>query len=268
MLTFASTFAVPKRGSTVEEYEDATWVGPDGDGSGEVHVQSLAVALADGASESLLAGRWARRLVKMFGTSKNAAGSRAGFVSAYKEAVSSWDSELRVYMAEREERGAPIQWYEEPGLAKGAYATILAVQFTDSKAGRPPLWRAVALGDSCLFQVRDESLYASFPVVNASAFSYQPPLLASRGTDTEMLRRHINMQGNDWERGDSFYLATDALAAWFLRSYEAHGKPWEPLRDMGIPPAAPADFAVWVDEQRDLGQMHNDDTTLVRIDMW
>jgi hypothetical protein len=101
---------------------------------------------------------------------------------------------------------------------------------------------------------------------DVAAFSYQPPLLASRGADDDALRRHISMKANDWERGDSFYLATDALAAWFLRAIEAEGRPWEPLRDLDTLDAE-LDFAEWVDEQRDLGEMHNDDTTLVRIDM-
>jgi hypothetical protein len=260
------TFWVEKRGSSPQEYEDAAWVGPDGNSDGEIQHQSLTVAVADGASESLLAGRWANRLVGVFGRAKSATRTRAGFIAAYQEAVSDWEQEVLKYTVEREERGVPIQWYEEPGLAKGAYATILAVQFSDGREGRPSIWKAVGLGDTCLFQVRDESLYASFPMSNAAAFSYQPPLLASRGTDVEKLRRHIKMKASDWEQGDSFYLATDALSAWFLRTNESEGRPWEPLRDMDTIDSE-LDFAEWVNEQRDLGQMHNDDTTLIRIDM-
>jgi hypothetical protein len=266
MLAHVSTFWVPKRGSSLQEYEDAAWVGPDGSSSGDIRQRSLAVAVADGASESLLAGRWARRLVHVFGRASNATRTRGGFISAYQEAVSGWEQEVLKYTAEREERGAPIQWYEEPGLAKGAYSTILAVKFIDSREGRLPTWRAVGLGDSCLFQVRNESLYTSFPIDNAASFSYQPPLLASRGTDIETLRRHIRTKVNDWERGDIFYLATDALAEWFLRTNESQGRPWGPLRDMDTNDAE-LDFTGWVDQQRDLGQMHNDDTTLIRIDM-
>jgi hypothetical protein len=267
MLAHASTFWVPKRGSSAQEYEDAAWVGPYGNGSGEIQQRSLTVAVADGASESLLAGRWARRLVETFGRARSATRTRAGFIAAYSEAVISWEREVLEYTAEREERGAPIQWYEEPGLAKGAHATILAVEFSDGREGRPSTWKAVGLGDSCLFQVRDESLYASFPMSDHATFSYQPPLLASRGADVEVLRRHIKTKAKDWERGDSFYLVTDALAAWFLRTNETVGRPWEPLRDLDTHDAE-LDFAGWVDEQRDLGQMHNDDTTLVRIDMF
>jgi hypothetical protein len=266
MLTHISTFWVPKRGSSLEEYEDAFWVGPSGDAEGEVNQSSLTVAIADGASESLLAGRWARRLVAVIGTARGATRTKRGFAAAYHEAASAWDEEVLNYTAAREARGAPIQWYEAPGLARGAHATILAIEFSDGRQGRSPMWRAVGLGDSCLFQIRDESLYACFPITDASAFSYQPPLLASRGTDDNVLRRHVSLAANDWESGDGFYLATDALSAWFLRTVEAERRPWELLRDLDTVDAK-SDFAGWVDEQRDLGQMHNDDTTLIRIDM-
>lgn len=267
MLASTSIFWVPKRGSSRQEYEDAAWVGPDGVGSSEMQQRSLRVAIADGASESLLAGRWAGRLVEVFGSVKNATRGRTDFVAAYREAVSGWDEEVIRYTADREERGSPIQWYEEPGLAKGAYSTILAVDFSDGRGGRPPIWKAVALGDSCLFQVRGESLYASFPMTDAASFSYQPPLLASRGASGEVLRRHIKTKVNDWAQEDRFYIATDALAAWFLRTNETQGRPWAPLRDLDTSDAE-LDFTGWVDEKRDLGEMHNDDTTLIRIDMW
>ena len=265
MLAITSTFWIPKRGSSVEEYEDAVWVGPDGSGSGEANCQSLRVAVADGASESLLAGRWARRLVKVFGSERTTQ-TRSAFVVAYQSAVGGWDDEVAQYTKDREERSAPIQWYEEPGLAKGAHATLIAAEFRDGRGGRAPTWSACAVGDSCLFQVRNELLYASFPLTEASAFTYQPPLLPSRGIEDAVLRRNVSRKAGDWERGDSFYIVTDALAAWFLSVIESGGRPWEPLRDLDTLDAE-LDFAEWVEKQRSIGQMANDDTTLVRIDM-
>jgi hypothetical protein len=265
MLAITSTFWVPKRGSSPQEYEDAVWIGPNGDSSGELQASSLAMSIADGASESMLAGRWARRLVGVFGANKSTR-TRSAFLAAYRMAVDGWDEEVSKYLKEREERSSPIQWYEEPGLAKGAHATILAVEFRDSRARRPPAWSAAALGDSCLFQVRDELLYASFPMEGSSSFNYQPPLLGSRGADEQALRRHVRVTSHDWERGDSFYLMTDALAAWFLRLNESGGRPWEPLRDLDTLDAE-LDFGDWVEEQRDRHQLNNDDTTLIRIDM-
>src|SRR6202035_1577371 len=114
----------------------------------------LTMAIADGASESMLAGRWARRLVEVFGTNKSAR-TRSAFLGAYRAAVGGWDDEVAEYTKDREKRSFPIQWYEEPGLAKGAHATILTAEFRDGRRGRLPAWNATALGDSCLFQVRD-----------------------------------------------------------------------------------------------------------------
>ncbi|HET9896680.1 MAG TPA: hypothetical protein VFQ44_17255 [Streptosporangiaceae bacterium] len=266
MLTYVKSFWVPKRGNSPDEYEDAFWIGPDGDSDGELAGRVLRVSLADGASESLLAGRWAKRLVACFGTTQSAASAQGGFLRAYETAASQWDAELARYKAERDSRGVPIQWYEEPGLVKGAYATILAVEFREDAEGGTPAWSASCLGDSCLFQVRDESLYASFPLSDAADFSIQPPLLASRQADSEVLLRHVVLTASDWERGDSFYLATDALAAWFLSEVERDGRPWETLRDLDTSDA-PLEFPDWIDQLRDQGGLRNDDTTLVRIDL-
>jgi hypothetical protein len=264
LITYASTFCVPKRGSSPQEYEDAWWVGPDGHGNGEIDLKSLRVAVADGASSAMLAGRWARRLVEVFGGAKGAARAKYEFVVAYREAARRWDQEVLEYINDREQHGVPIQWYEEPGLAKGAYATLLAVEFSGGRQGYLPRWKAAGIGDSCIFQVRDDSLYSHFPMSSAADFSYQPPLLPSRPVEDYIVRRNVCLGTQNWIPEDTFYIATDALAAWFLRTWEAGGKPWIPLRDFNVD----ADFATWVDQQRDLNEIHNDDTTLVRIDMW
>jgi hypothetical protein len=266
MLVYASTFSVPKRGCSQNEYEDAFLVSPEGGSDGEIDSESIRIAIADGASESLLAGRWARRLVQTIGTAIGSARTKPGFVGAYRDAIRAWDDEILGYAEERAKRGTPIQWYEEPGIAKGAHATIVVAEFRDGHHGRPPTLKAAGIGDSCLFQVRDESLYGSFPLSDASSFSYQPPLLSSRGAEDEILRRHIQLYAKDWENGDSFYFATDALAAWFLRAAEAGVQPWAPLRDLGSSDAE-LDFLGWVNERRNLGEMHDDDTTLIRIDI-
>lgn len=229
-----------------------------------MHLRSFTVAIADGASSSMLAGRWARRLVEVFGDARGAARAKNQFVAAYQETALLWGGEVLEYTNEREQRGVPIQWYEEPGLAKGAYATLLVVEFADGRGDHSPKWKAAAIGDSCLFQVRDDSLYSCFPIKNADEFSYQPPLLPSKVADDGALRRNICLGTQDWEPEDSFYIVTDALAAWFLRNWDAGGKPWVPLRDFNVD----TDFATWVDRKRDLNELQNDDTTLVRIDIW
>jgi hypothetical protein len=266
MLANIATFSVPKRGSALEECEDATWVGPDGLSAGEIDIKRLRIVVADGASESLLAGRWARRLASTFGTGKSST-RKPNFMTTYHTAVDTWAREMAEYEAEREERGSPIQWFEEPGLAKGAHSTVVIVEISDEKQGTPPFWRAAAIGDSCMFQVRNERLIASFPMQEEEAFSFSPPLLSSRGGESEVVKRHICLTAGTWEHGDSFYIATDALAAWFLRIAHNGGHPWDPLRDMNTVDFE-LDFESWVNTQRDLGDLHDDDTTLVRVDLY
>ena len=267
MLANVATFSIAKRDCPLEECEDASWVGPDGTEFGEFEGKSLRVVISDGASESLLARRWAKRLSATFGTANSPTRTARGFLAAYRAAVNEWSDELVEYMADRESRGVPIQWYEEPGLEKGAHATLLAVEFIEATDATPPSWRAVAVGDSCLFQVRNEQLHASFPMQDADDFSYQPPLLSSRGGDDSVIRRHVKSCAGDWDHEDTFYVVTDALAAWFLRSAGAGGRPWEPLRDLNTSDFE-IDFETWVNEQRDQGDMHDDDTTLVRVDVY
>jgi hypothetical protein len=262
MRGYVKTFGVPKIGATAAEYEDASWIGPDGTCDGDIDHPSWRVNIADGASESLLAGRWARHLVAAFGETGADTSTREGFVAAYQEAVEGWDAEVARYKEEREERDSPIKWYEEPGLAKGAYATLLAVEF---RAGSE--WTASALGDSCVFQVRDGELCRCFPMTSAADFSNQPPLLNSHGAPAETLNRYVARHAGDWEPQDVFYLSTDALAAWFLRAAELGQRPWEALFNLDTEDAG-TDFPDWISELRRTGEIRDDDTTLVRVDVW
>jgi hypothetical protein len=262
MLAHVFTFTSPKRGCLSEECEDAAWVGPDGTTAGEVSHPPLRVAVADGATESLMARQWAKRLTEAVAGSSS---TKRAFMNAYFRAAENWDAEMANYRSEREERGKPVQWYEEPGLARGAFATIIGVEFLERGRGKTREWRSVAVGDSCLFQVRAERLHCSFPMQSASDFSSQPQLVPSSVGLRDRVGDRVVSQRGDWQSEDSFYVTTDALAAWFLRSDAAGQHPWGSLRDL-LTRDMPLDFDGWVNEKRDVGELRDDDTTLVRID--
>jgi hypothetical protein len=254
-------FREPKAGSSREEYEDASWVGP-----GEVteatplDLERLRVCIADGVTESLLAGRWANLLVASVGE----ADRRHGHERILRHAIEAWKGVLSEYIEAREKRGKPIQWYEEPGLDRGAMATMLAADF-EGADGRGS-WKAWAIGDACAFQVRDAKLEAAFPIARSDEFDSTPAMVSSKTTDLRALLRSSRRKHGRWQRGDVFYFATDALAAWFLRALEEGERPWEVLRDLG-PDEGPSDFAQWVASMRDSGTLKNDDTTLVRVEL-
>ena len=263
-----NAFWLPKISANEAEYEDAYWCSPDKRSVGDYDPQVLRVIVADGASESMLAGRWARHLAGVFGSSPENIGTEPGFIAAYQSAKTGWVSELAGYMQERADRNSPIQWYEEPGLARGAHSTLLAAEFRLGPDGEDAHWTAAALGDSCLFLVRGGELRDSIPVGSSADFNSQPALLSTGGTDAEVLGRHLNVKTGDLVAGDTCYLATDALSAWFLRmaeTREAKDEPWRRLRQLDD--SAPDEFTELIGKLRGDGMIRDDDTTLVRVDV-
>lgn len=262
MRAFVSTFAVPKAGSTAEEYEDASNVEPAGGDDAEVTGPWLAAAVADGASEAMLAGRWARHLTTTY------TGARADqdLTATILAAAAGWDEVEAGYRHARDEAGEPIAWYEEDGLRRGAYATIVGVHLLDGPTARQGPLLVAALGDACLFQVRDDELITAFPIDDPAEFDTRPGLAPSRPLDPAKIGEHVVALRTAWQQGDQLLLASDALAQWFLAQAQVGGRPWRTLSDLGTD-AEIGGFAALVDGCRANGSLKNDDTTLLRIDL-
>lgn len=254
----------PKAGNTEAEYEDAYRVAPAPDGARDAPSHpaeagaggssprsvegGVRVVVADGASESLLAGRWAGLLTDVFADAPDAAYDvPERFAATAAEAAGAWPDVVGAYLSEREERGSPLRWYEQPGLARGAFATLLAVCVGETG------WRAAAVGDTCLFHVRDGVLLSAFPLDDPDAFGTAPPLLGSRDLDTTLVADRVRLASGELGPADVLYACTDALAAWIL----AGDAPWDTLDRPG--------FAAWLDAERTAERMTNDDVTLVRV---
>jgi hypothetical protein len=250
----------PKAGSSEAEYEDA-WSVPDDEASA---AEGCTVAVADGASESMLAGAWARILVRAAGRLAGRDLDAAGFAELICDAAGRWPKYLGRYMRRRERAGRPVAWYEEPKLERGAYATLLAVSFRRESGpvySGGGTWTAAALGDSCAFQVRRARLVSAFPLQSATQFDSSPDLAASRDPDPDLVElRTVTRQGT-WLPGDVFYLATDAAAQWFLAEDEADRRPWLQIDEAFDAPGSPGG---WLEELRADRRIRNDDVTIVR----
>jgi hypothetical protein len=222
------TFYTPKSSQSLNEYEDAFAGDPE----------RGRFAIADGATESVFAGSWARILV-----------------DAYVRTPGSWSlwlpSARRRWRSELEEESSQMAWYVETKFAEGAFAALLGVSFVGDQ------WHAEAIGDSCLFQVRDDSLRRGFPI----HFANRPNLLGSRARAvTQLATKRVHLTG-DWRQGDVFFLMTDALAEWFLRKFECRGQPWKELQAL-----AADEFNEWIGKLRQAKELRNDDVTLVLIE--
>jgi len=272
----------PKEGSSAAEYEDAWRVLPGP--ADELPGRWLAVAVADGATESLLARQWAAMVVDEFAAARSSACDARSFAGTALALAARWPAVVGSYMAEREKAARPLRWYERPGIEKGAFATLLTLQMnvhTPPRDGAEPQadpgvpqadpgvprvigeWRSAAIGDTCLFHVRDGRLRAAFPLSESGSFGTSPALLGSCDADPGPIVDHLRLAWGTVAEGDDFFVCTDAMAAWFLSRSEEGGKPWETLRDL-----SEIGFAEWVHEARRASGLHNDDVTLVHIDIW
>ena len=149
---------LPKRGNTEDEYEDAWAVDP----------ARGRFAVADGASETSFAGRWAQLLTEAF------------LAADDPRAVVEWLAAPRRLWA-AEVMGLELPWYAEMKREQGAFATFLGVQVRLPAPKRPGKWRAVAVGDSCVIRVRKSGQIGSFPIGKSADFGNQPRLIGSRG---------------------------------------------------------------------------------------
>jgi hypothetical protein len=132
--------------------------------------------------------------------------------------------------------------------AEGAFATVLGLSLHAD--GR---WRAVSVGDCCLFHVRGDALVRRWPFASPDDFTNRPALVPSRSD-----RRVPAPERTDgpWRPGDRFLLATDAVAAWLLHEEDAATRDWDP-----------DSFRAAVGRARDDGSLRNDDATLLVLDL-
>ncbi len=248
-------FRLPKAGNRPEEYEDAERVVyPQHVGvSGR---RTARISVSDGASESAFAREWANILTD-------------AFVDRPPDISGLTGDSLPDWLAPAQEEwrdGVPwdrIPWHGEAKAQAGAFATMLGLAVGSAPDDSQRLsWQALAVGDSCLFVVRDDCLWLSFPLKDAAEFDNNPALICSIPANAAGLWEGVRRCSGECAPGDLLILATDALACWLLAKDAAGQKPWEALLALDSP-----GWETWVGEQRRGGLMRNDDTTVVMIEV-
>ncbi len=223
------TFAVPRVGA--ERTEDAVAVQGDG--------WPVSAAVADGATESIFAGAWAETLAQ------GLAAADATTEDAFAAAVPDWQAAWQSDVAERASGGP---WYVDAKAEEGAYAAVLGLSLRPD--GR---WRAVSVGDCGLFHLRNDTVQRVWPVEDPDSFSNRPTLLPSRADRSGPTPETTN---GGWQPEDIFLLATDAVAAWLLRTDPAQGINFDEET-----------FRERVVSAREEGTLRNDDATLLILEI-
>jgi hypothetical protein len=252
---------LPKAGQPEAEYEDAC--APRRASEWDAGAGLWRCAVADGATEAADSAIWAKMLVRAY-----AAGALdpEAFAAGLAPLRARWAAAIAAAGA-----GRPLPWYLEEKRRAGAYAALVGLTLDACRRS----WSALAVGDCCLFHLRAAELLYSFPLRAASDAGSRPVLIASR--PARDVRRALRITAGDWQPGDVFLLASDALAVWFLRAWEQGGQPWPlppalatafglgPDGRGASPGAARAAFAEWVAELRGARALRDDDVTLVCV---
>lgn len=241
-----TVFWLQKDGNEPEEYEDAF----------SVELEHGCFALADGASDSAFSQLWARIVTERFVESQpNKSESIYSFISSWLSGCQdSWH------------KGIPwdrLPWHGEEKAKRGASATFLGLRFDrpGPEIDSPCRWWAVAIGDTCLFQIRRGRIVTAFPIDNPDSFSNTPELLCSNPLNNPLLQENIRVLEGEFVAGDRLFLATDALAHWALSQSEARKRPWLKLSRQHDESA----FHSWIGSMRRARTIRNDDTTLICI---
>lgn len=241
---------VAKRGNRPDENEDAYWP-PQWEATRPIR-KEFRCAIADGATQASFSRLWARLFVRAATTKQFSA---QHYPAAISRAQQQWSTILA---------GLKLPWHAEEKVKRGAFAALATLRLSSS--GR---WESFAVGDSCLFQVRGDTLLVAHPIKRAADFGNNPTLISSLPARNNLLREHLEdfFLCGEWHTQDEFILMTDALAAWTLQQIES----WDSANIQPITvliqdhTTTPALFEEWINGLREADALRNDDTTLIWI---
>jgi hypothetical protein len=227
-----ASFGVPKQGSEDTEWEDAA-----------AHSErSARFALADGAAAAYGAGLWSHILASGFVNDPFAVQDRDAFEGWLSLRAQAW--------VEATAPGDGAPYYIRHAVDRGSFATFLAVEL-DRSAG----FRAMAVGDSCLFVVRGRELREAFPIADPEEFGYHPALV---GTESDR-KISVRTASGSLESGDILVAATDAMSEWLLRAHaKREAAPLNAILD------ATDSIDALVQGGRSSGALRNDDVAVIR----
>ncbi|MGL5921349.1 hypothetical protein [Chroococcidiopsis sp.] len=246
-------FSLPKVGELERNIQDRFENSPDG---------SL-VALADGASTSLYPQKWAEILVKSFCQSV-AENPIESIRRSHEEWLQPSQEIWRQYYLTKLQSPNRKWWQGGSDIKNRGSATFLGLQLQNLELQNlehyaKSQWQAVAVGDTCLFKLEQETRnLLTFPLTAARDF---------KGTTLcfESLPEYASFPpqftAGWYECGDIFLLATDALSQWLISDYEAQGEDWKKMFQF----QRQQDFDRFINQLRQQKLIKNDDTTLVLI---
>lgn len=235
-----------KAGNAAPDYEDAaSW-----------DDAARRVAVADGATETSFSGAWAEALVHAWTSRGGPRPLVAGLPGWLDPLARAWSQGVPK---------AALPWYAQAKAEAGAAAAFVGLSLGQSASNGRGRWHALAIGDSCLFQLRpvgDELvLLRAFPVCDSRAFGRSPSLVVTNRQAWPRVIRAARAARGGYRAGDAFILATDALAHFLLSAHERGDPAWSAL----LARSTGGDLGQWVADLRAERRIRNDDVTAVIV---
>ena len=235
-------FTLAKDPQQPGEYQDAWRCAPE----------AGVAAVADGVASAIFSGPWAEVLVEAIIAQPLSLDQHDGLGTWLAARRAQWQAKIDT---------TGLAWFQKAKLPAGAFSTLLWVTIAADNA--EATWLCRAIGDSCLFHVRDGRLLCVFPIERTEDFAADPVVLGSVNLNRDHLLEFKSAQGSCCP-GDLLVLATDAVAQWILSEVEAGNPPtWNDFWTM-----TEMEWRDGLDRLRTEGAMRYDDATLVvlRID--
>ncbi len=201
---------MPKAGRSFTDCEDAYF--PSDPNNLEAYeaaydeIEMFRAAVCDGATDSIFSKLWAQLLAQGYGAGKW--GSDISAPSIVQE-----QNEWHDFLSKQQ-----LPWYAEEKAELGAFAALVGLTITSE----PKQWNALALGDCCIFQIRNGTCLSAFPITTSAKFSNFPLLLCSVAErNSDVFSNKHTVTDRTWQSGDQFFLMSDTVACWFLSQIEA-----------------------------------------------
>ena len=195
----ASCFITHKRAESPDDCQDA----------GKLDDEQGRYAIADGATRSFFPKEWADLLVKHFCKNTDLSLTETNWRDWIAPIQQKWYKQVEERVKERNLFYLTNSFNAE----ESALATFIGLEFNKANGE----WQAMIVGDSCLFH-RSKTEFESYLIEQSSDFTDRPEAVASFKKDNHP---EPSFKSGQAEPGDTFILATDALAKWILKHKEA-----------------------------------------------
>ena len=250
------SYTVPKAGNKASENEDAVFPA-GGYGCLNGNTERATFAIADGATQTSFSGMWANTLVN---ECSRVGLSEFSFQSVVNKAQVEWQKNLQ---------GIELPWHAQEKVRAGAFCALawLEIRFDPLHPASAYSWRALAVGDCCLFIAHNHTIYLSLPMQDVSEFNNSPILIPSKSEKMESIKGKTQTARGSLLRGDQLILASDAISSWIMRKPMKNMEEYLEMVRTVKKQGNESGFSAWINNLRRQGELRNDDTSLIFIEL-